>query len=218
MKDKPVILVVDDQPHNIELLEAHLVPQGYEIVGAANGKEALEKLSGYQIDLILLDVIMPGMDDFEVIRRVRQDNTHRLLPIILVTALLETILPEKAAFDNYEVEHDFAIIGGRIMLLNARQVKSMLGKERIILLAFEDITERKRVEAALEEEHRQVQQAFHEVRTLRGISPICAYCKKIRDDKGYWSQVEKYISDHTDAKFSHGVRPACFEREMKCET
>jgi putative two-component system response regulator len=90
MKDKPVILVVDDQPQNIELLEAHLITQGYEIVTAANGEEALGKLSGNQIDLILLDVMMPGMDGFEVTRRVRQDNTHRLLPIILVTALRET--------------------------------------------------------------------------------------------------------------------------------
>ena len=90
MKDKPVILVVDDQPQNIELLEAYLSPQGYEIIRAANGEEALEKLSGNQIDLILLDVMMPGMDGFEVTRRVRQDATHRLLPIILVTALQET--------------------------------------------------------------------------------------------------------------------------------
>ncbi len=90
MKDKPVILVADDQPQNIELLEAHLVPQGYEIVAAANGEEALAKLSSDPIDLILLDVMMPGIDGFEVTRRVRQDNTHRLLPIILVTALRET--------------------------------------------------------------------------------------------------------------------------------
>ena len=90
MKDKPVILVVDDRPQNIKLLEAHLAQQGYEIVTAANGEEALEKLSGNKIDLILLDVMMPGMDGFEVTRRIRQDNTHRLLPIILVTALRET--------------------------------------------------------------------------------------------------------------------------------
>jgi putative two-component system response regulator len=90
MKDKPVILVVDDQPQNIDLLEAHLVPQGYEIVKAANGEEALRELSANQIDLILLDVMMPGMDGFEVTRRVRQDDKNRLLPIILVTALRET--------------------------------------------------------------------------------------------------------------------------------
>src|SRR5450830_1837575 len=90
MKDKPVILVVDDQPQNIELLEAYLVPQDYEIITAANGAEALGKISGNQIDLVLLDVMMPGMDGFEVTRRVRQDNTQRMLPIILVTALRET--------------------------------------------------------------------------------------------------------------------------------
>jgi putative two-component system response regulator len=90
MNNKPVILVVDDQPQNIELLEAYLVPEGYEIVKAANGEEALEKLSGNQIDLMLLDVMMPGMDGFEVTRRVRQDDKKRQLPIILVTALRET--------------------------------------------------------------------------------------------------------------------------------
>jgi phosphotransferase system enzyme I (PtsI) len=87
MKDKPVLLVVDDQPQNSDVLEAYLVPQGYEIVKAANGEEALLKLSENKIDLILLDVMMPGMDGFEITRRVRQDTTHRLLPIILVTAL-----------------------------------------------------------------------------------------------------------------------------------
>jgi putative two-component system response regulator len=90
MKDKPVILVVDDQLQNVELLEAHLVPLGYEIVKAANGEEALGKLSSNQIDLILLDVIMPGMDGFEVTRRIRQDQKNRLMPIILVTVLKET--------------------------------------------------------------------------------------------------------------------------------
>jgi putative two-component system response regulator len=90
MKDKPVILVVDDISQNNDLLEAYLTPQGYEIVKAVSGEEALEKLADNQIDLILLDVMMPGMDGFEVTRRVRQDHTHRLLPIILVTALRET--------------------------------------------------------------------------------------------------------------------------------
>jgi diguanylate cyclase (GGDEF)-like protein/PAS domain S-box-containing protein len=285
MKDKPVILVVDDQPKNIELLEAYLVPQGYEIIKATNGEEALGKLSGNQIDLLLLDVMMPGIDGFEVIRRVRQDDTHRLLPIILVTALretkdrvkgieagcddfiskpidkaellarvrsllklkayndlmsnsrkelevtkisadeareyaesiintvreplialdqdlrvvkvsrsfydvfkvkpeetmgqliydlgnkqwdipklrelLETILPQKATFDNYEVEHDFAIIGRRIMLLNARQIQRASGKERIILLAIEDITERKQSEEKIQ------QMAYHD--SLTGL-------------------------------------------------
>jgi PAS domain S-box-containing protein len=87
MKAKPVILLVDDQIQNIELLEAYLAGQDYEIIAAANGDEALEKLSGNQIDLMLLDVMMPGINGFEVTRRVRQDKINQLLPIILVTAL-----------------------------------------------------------------------------------------------------------------------------------
>ena len=75
-----------------------------------------------------------------------------------------------------------------------------------------DITERKRAEEALEEERRRLQQALDEVRTLRGIVPICSNCKKIRDDKGYWNQVEKYVSDHTEARFSHGICPDCLEK------
>jgi len=74
--------------------------------------------------------------------------------------LLETILPEKTTFDNYEVEHDFATIGRRIMLLNARQIKRVFGKERIILLAIEDITERKRLEDLLTESEERFRRLF----------------------------------------------------------
>jgi response regulator RpfG family c-di-GMP phosphodiesterase len=87
MKDKSVILIVDDQIQNIELLEAHLASQSYGIIKATGGEEALRKLSGNQIDLILLDVMMPGMDGFEVTRRIKLDKIHRLIPIILITAL-----------------------------------------------------------------------------------------------------------------------------------
>lgn len=87
--------------------------------------------------------------------------------------------------------------------------------EKSILSSIGDISDRKRMEEALQEEHRRLQQALDEVRTLSGIVPICSYCKKIRDDAGYWNQVEKYISDHTDARFSHGICPSCYEKEMK---
>jgi class 3 adenylate cyclase/CheY-like chemotaxis protein len=87
MIDKPVILVVDDMPQNIELVEAHLVPQGYEVVKAQNGEEALEMLINNQIDLILLDVMMPGMNGYEVCKKVKSDSANTFLPIIILTAL-----------------------------------------------------------------------------------------------------------------------------------
>jgi len=89
MKDKAVILIVDDQPQNSDLLEAHLVPEGYAILKAANGEETLAVLSGSAIDLVLLDVMMPGMDGFAVTRRIRQDPAREMLPIVLVTSLRE---------------------------------------------------------------------------------------------------------------------------------
>ncbi len=74
------------------------------------------------------------------------------------------------------------------------------------------IAEQQQAKVALEEERRRLQQALDEVRTLRGIVPICMHCKKIRDDKGFWNQVEKYVGEHTEARFSHGICPECFER------
>jgi len=100
-------------------------------------------------------------------------------------------------------------------IAKANPVRDEAGNVVLNLTHATDITSRKRAEEALEEERRRLQQALDEVKTLRGIVPICANCKKIRDDNGYWSQVEQYVSDHTEAKFSHGICPACFEREMK---
>ena len=58
----------------------------------------------------------------------------------------------------------------------------------------------------------ELHQALNQVKTLHGIVPICANCKKIRDDQGYWNQVEVYVRDHTEAKFSHGICPECMEK------
>ena len=90
MKDKPVILVVDDQPQNIELLEAHLVPQGYEVVTADGGEAALKAIVENSVDLVLLDVMMPKIDGFEVCRRIKADERLRHIPVVMITALSAT--------------------------------------------------------------------------------------------------------------------------------
>jgi PAS domain S-box-containing protein len=76
----------------------------------------------------------------------------------------------------------------------------------------QDITERKRIEEERERLIVELQQAIDQVKTLSGIVPICSYCKKIRDDRGYWEQVEAYVSKHTEAQFSHGICPQCLEQ------
>ncbi|MBU0485317.1 MAG: PAS domain S-box protein [Proteobacteria bacterium] len=87
----------------------------------------------------------------ETVGQLIYDLGNKQWDIPKLRELLETILPQKTSFDNYEVEHDFATIGRRVMLLNARQIEQVWGKERIILLAIEDITERSRLENQLEE-------------------------------------------------------------------
>jgi GAF domain-containing protein len=72
--------------------------------------------------------------------------------------------------------------------------------------------ERKRTEAEKEKLIEQLQKALSEVKQLSGLLPICASCKKIRDDKGYWSQIEIYIRDRSEAEFTHGICPDCFKK------
>lgn len=89
MKNKPVILVVDDQLSNLLLLEGFLVRQGYEIIQAESGQEALDKLSENQIDLVLLDVKMPGMSGFEVLTKLRAGKKTQRIPVVMITAQIE---------------------------------------------------------------------------------------------------------------------------------
>ena len=96
MKDKQVILVVDDQPQNVELLEAYLVPQGYEIVKAANGEEALGKIFDNQIDVVLMDAMMPGMNGFDVTIRMKSLEDTRDIPIVMITGLNDVLDRVKA--------------------------------------------------------------------------------------------------------------------------
>jgi len=82
----PRILCVDDEPFNLSLLEAVLLPRGYDVVLAGNGPKALEKIRSEHIDLCLLDVMMPGMDGFETCRRIKSDEVHHNIPVIMITA------------------------------------------------------------------------------------------------------------------------------------
>ena len=72
-----------------------------------------------------------------------------------------------------------------------------------------DITERKKMEAEREKLIVELQKAISEIKQLSGMLPICASCKKIRNDEGYWEQIEDYIADHSDTEFSHGICPEC---------
>lgn len=89
------------------------------------------------------------------------------------------------------------------------------GKPVRMLGAHTDITSQKEAEQELHKTNDDLRKALEEIKTLQGIIPICARCKKIRDEKGYWDQVESYISKHSLALFSHGICPDCYEHTMK---
>ena len=103
MTGDPVILVVDDLPENVRLLQAVLEPRGYTVVTAMSGAEALEQVASQPIDMVLLDVSMPGMDGFEVCRRLRAEPATSFLPIVMVTASgsEEKVAGIKAGADDF---------------------------------------------------------------------------------------------------------------------
>ena len=86
MSEPATILVVDDLPQNVRLLEAVLAPRGYAIATATSGREALERVASDPIDLVLLDIVMPEMDGYEVCRALRADDSTRFLPVVMITA------------------------------------------------------------------------------------------------------------------------------------
>ena len=89
------------------------------------------------------------------------------------------------------------------------------GEEQALLVAFNDITARKAAEQENVRLIEDLQKALQDVKTLRGLIPICAYCKRIRNDAGFWLQVDTYVQEHTHAEFSHGVCPECLEQAYK---
>jgi len=138
----PVILCVDDEEANLKLLENILAPRGYTVVSAASGQDALQKIKSQAIDLVLLDVIMPGMDGFEVCRQIKEDPKLRDIPIIMITAL------------TARQDHVRGIEAGAEDFL-AKPIEKTVALARIkLLLKVKDLSdERKRAEEALQKSH-----------------------------------------------------------------
>ncbi len=103
------------------------------------------------------------------------------------------------------------------VILNKKQVSLSIipvkeEEHNSIVVILNDITERKLAEKALQQERDKLQDALAQVKTLSGLLPICSNCKKIRDDKGYWNQIESYITKHSEVDFSHSICPECVKK------
>lgn len=117
----------------------------------------------------------------------------------------------EAVFDIEESYHNSDGSEGTV-LTSKVPLRDSEGKVFGLLGICTDISERKKIELENESLIRELKDAISEVKTLSGLLPICSNCKKIRDDKGYWKQIESYIMDHSDAEFSHGICQDCAKK------
>jgi len=202
------VLVTDDNPDILLLSTMLLTRAGYEVREASTGEECLVAVRTYHPDLVLLDVMLPGMSGIEVCRQIKSDENLKDIFVILASGIQ---VSSELQADGLDIGADGYFIRP---ISNREFLARVQAGERI-----------KRAEDALRTKEKQQQElishleeALAEIKTLKGFIPICASCKKIRDDEGYWNQLEAYISKRTDAVFSHGLCPECAEQaraEMK---
>ncbi len=99
--------------------------------------------------------------------------------------------------------------GDTYYLTTVKPIFNDVGVVETVICTSKNITKRKLAEDALKEKHNKLLEALKEIKVLSGLLPICASCKKIRDDTGYWNQIESYINQHSEAEFSHSICPDC---------
>jgi phosphoserine phosphatase RsbU/P len=192
------ILIAEDDLVSRRVLELTLKNWGHEVAVTCDGNEAWEELRRPGAPaLAILDWMMPGIDGPTLCRKVRSELAGRPAYLILLTArggkedLIEGL--RSGANDYVTKPFDRAELQARVQV----------GCGVVEL------------QTALAERVQALEAAFAQVKQLQGLLPICCYCKCVRDDKNYWQQVETYVAHHTNARFSHGICPTCFDSVVK---
>ncbi|MDX8377588.1 MAG: response regulator [Mariprofundales bacterium] len=181
---KQRILIVDDVSLNQHVLKMAL-KQNYELLLASSGEEALSMAyTKPQPDLILLDVSMPGMDGYEACQRLKKIPETQYIPVIFVTSHA----------DREAEKHGFAL-GAVDYIIKPISVPILRARIKTHLSLYRTITD--------------LRLALAEIKALNGLLPMCSWCRKMRDDSGYWLQVEQYLNDHTGIMVTHGICPEC---------
>jgi PleD family two-component response regulator len=194
------ILVVDDTRENLRLLVRLLAEQGFKVRPTTSGSMALTAAQISPPDLVLLDIMMPEMNGYEVCQHLKADPQTRDIPIIFISALDE---PEN-------IVRAFAM-GGVDYITKPFQNEEVLARVNTHLTIRELQLDLAAKNEQLRFKNKELEEALANIKTLSGLLPICANCKKIRDDGGYWQNVEEYILEHSNAIFSHGICPDCMQ-------
>jgi len=184
------IFIVEDQAIIAADLADRLRKMGYEVAGTAiSGEQAIEAIPGTQPHLVLMDIVLGGeMDGVKAAEILTQRDQ---IPVVFLTAHGDTATTERA-----QITGPFGYV---LKPFDQRELR----------VAIEIALYRGSVEAELRRINRELQEALEKVKTLEGILPICAWCKKIRDEEGRWQTVERYLMGHSDAKLSHCICPDC---------
>ena len=187
------VLIAEDDRVTGEILARTLQRWNYETAVVGNGTQAREHLRTINAPtLAILDWMMPGMDGPDVCRRVRSELPLANMYLLLVTAREsrgDVIAGLDAGADDYIIKP-----------FDPEELRARVAVGVRVL----------RLQQKLAERVAELQTALSSVKQLRGLLPICSYCKRIRGDDQYWQQVEGYIAEHSDAQFSHGICPSCY--------
>ena len=189
------ILIAEDEKTSRMVLEKILITAGHQVVAVEDGLKALTSIQKEVPDMLITDWMMPDLDGLELCRRVRTLNLPNYVYIILWTALTqkENIIKglDTGADDYITKPFDKTELLSRVK-----------AGERVIQL-----------EKSLRQKNKELSDALAQVKQLKGLLPICMFCKKIRNDKNYWQKIEDYIAKHSEADFSHGICPECLEEQ-----
>jgi CheY-like chemotaxis protein len=186
----PQILIVEDDGLIAADLKKSLQSFGYEISGTvSSGEAAIEKVAAKKPDLVLMDILLSGALDG--IRTAEIIKNRFATPIIYLTAYSEDKI-----FQEAKVTEPYGYV-----------LKPCGSRE--LHIAIEVALYKRKADEEKNNLIAELQQALSKIKKLRGILPICSSCKKIRDDNGSWKEMEVYISEHSEADFSHGYCPEC---------
>jgi PleD family two-component response regulator len=193
------ILIAEDDCTSRAMLSAILKKQGYDVIEAVNGIAAMEVLKRPKAPrLAILDWLMPEMDGLEVIRCTRELQTPQEPYLIMLTSMgsKNDIIAGLDAGANDYLTKPF----------DPDELRARIEVGRRLVELQDELLESR---ALLANKVEELSLALEDIKTLRGIVPICSNCKKIRNDEGYWQQVEVYVHNHTEAEFTHGICPDC---------
>lgn len=209
---KERVLVVDDQLANLQLLARILDTAGYEVQTAVSGARALQVAQVSPPDVVLLDVMMPGLSGFEVSERLRELPETDDVPIIFLSAL-SSVEDKVKGFQSGGVDYITKPFRAQEVVARVTTHLALRRLQQELRAVNRELEQRN---AELEHRNAELQEALDTIKTLSGLIPICAWCgRKIEDEDGEWVALERYIEAHSEASFTHGMCPDCLDQAKR---